>query len=1681
LSQSPRYCGRWGQRPLQTEFLNMAKHNRTLKLISLLLTLTFCVVDLGGTVPLKETVPQTMKGVGYGNSVQRQNLSVSFPNTSSDLEFPSLKLDPEEKAYFDRAVAEDRETLFFEYGKLPDNHPATLYVRDIAGEVFGKDAEDYQVFILPDLHEINAMAFPDGTIVIGEALMRFVKHTEELKAIILHEAIHIRRKHNEMREVQLKRITDDIVREILAPIGITRIFELEADMRWVFGEFDKFNVNPLGLATFSERYAILQENTHVRESWNFTHGSMQDRALNMESIFYFFDLETLSHDLGDEIPETIKQSLANSPNRHLHFRSDLSDYSSPEELEIIKAKRLALAREMPIGFITLAIRSIGSFLTERPRKTEIDAFDITEKPPGYDDEKYEPEPLFRDEEPWESKPDSDYPDEVDDDLEQEEVDAFEEEEREQRMQKAKAAEKRAHNRKVFNILLNRIDRELFPKEQWPHDQERDLAIDLFLELYNRTSNPSAIARIREKFPFPTLTQPEDILLIAKILDSDKFESLLPLIPASSSPLFLTQKITLSLIEILNIREDPTKSKIEQFVSLVNTFSQSLSGFYQSQATSKLTVENIQTSILGHLEKALGEDGLPFFNLAQEMMGISEEKEEPKFDSQIKEGDRELVEQIHRQITRNVRFNESFSLKSYQEVLDQTKKHLADKSKEEVIRFFQIATNTHRETLWSNIALKVTELKAQKQTAPVFEETSADVASFKLQMLALYRLFEHVVVTWPQFEKISEDEKNAFLIKTLNDSVFSKTLFVDEELILQKKSGAELSLATDNTNKFSDFAIMETDIDPLTGQTVVAGESSVLTEKDQAYLESKLNTVEEIWLQRKRTAPQIHYLYEVFYAKEGTPFFTKEIFSLILAKYFADTSGWQDFFDRASLFEKQGIPIFEIMKNHRTNFGVVLSKIWPSLPASPNRAELEMIRKLIDVVVDPFLQGQLATYYYELIWPTLDFNEKLDLIFENLQSGIFETDRLNTFIEEEVETEAQLRGIRNKIKRFPDSLIANSSQNLGIASIASEFDTNEKFKLELLLALLTSWESDQDLQTVLMQTIYSIFKPSTGDDKRDVVNDTVETAENIKNRLLRMSEPAKWFLLRRLLTGKAGLISQLKNRNDFFSALLEKTVEREESSTLMGVIDEVISALTKAKNWKPLFFALQHILTEQIGIPPEEQSPLNTLMLEQLTGDFNASYIHAISTYFHEEKTLTAMAEDAERQQKLFWRFNNNFTLYSEELLRQELIKRGVVSPEQKRELFSPLAFTVEVGQHIGSLAVRFLQLLPQFMELSDEEQKAFSHVYDGIFGQSKLAATAMLEREWPEIWDEIAKVEERVGGGSLMTVYKVEPKEGKKEVIKVLNPNLEFLLETSVTFVEELLDILEEQNGKKYTAARMVLEDVREWIERDVNFEGFLEKDKQFREENSGFTEEGFAYEMYVPESKGPDSKFFIREEFIEGLTLTQWDEIIQAGHDPKQIVSLIVKNHVSQLERGRVHSDVHIGNFRMTDDRRIAILDRNFSLELDEKMQEIVETILNPMKLAAMPSPDFIQLLVATSRTPVSDEARAALIQFWDGTKAEIMQGNWGGVSQFLVAIREQGLRLPLEMTLTFKNLNSLQQLSLQAGFGNLFEAFLFTPEPGPMKPIVREVPQSKQKADSGRKNLGTRSSEVKIYYESA
>jgi len=405
------------------------------------------------------------------------------------------------------------------------------------------------------------------------------------------------------------------------------------------------------------------------------------------------------------------------------------------------------------------------------------------------------------------------------------------------------------------------------------------------------------------------------------------------------------------------------------------------------------------------------------------------------------------------------------------------------------------------------------------------------------------------------------------------------------------------------------------------------------------------------------------------------------------------------------------------------------------------------------------------------------------------------------------------------------------------------------------------------------------------------------------------------------------------------------------------------------------------------------------------------------------------------------KYDENHIKYETEV--QKLNKRNMASPwvhgiqeklrsfipddaRDSRIQYSPLEFIVEGAKNLGAPGVRFLQLLGQYIEVPEDFQREFSKVYDSVFGQSKLAAYILLEREWDSFKTEVKEIGDSVGGGSLMTVYEIFMNDGQKEVVKVLNPNVEYHTEESFEVIKTTIEALARED-KSYNTALQIIDDIKKWIINDINFENFLEKDRQFYENNNGFTN-GNKYSIKVPQSNGIENKFYKREEYIDGINLTRPDELAAKGHDLKGIVSVIASDYMSQIASGLVHSDVHPGNYRITEDNLVAILDRNYVLELDPE---------DMMLLYGLATSKDTENKLNTLISYLSHYNERITLDF-RGQLGQIMDTESGmeQLSSVVRYIRKSKMNLPLKISLMIKNMMALNSLSKSVGFKDVYDA---------------------------------------------
>lgn len=738
---------------------------------------------------------------------------------------------------------------------------------------------------------------------------------------------------------------------------------------------------------------------------------------------------------------------------------------------------------------------------------------------------------------------------------------------------------------------------------------------------------------------------------------------------------------------------------------------------------------------------------------------------------------------------------------------------------------------------------------------------------------------------------------------------------------------------------------------------------------------------------------------------------------------------REFFDYIYSYEERQEKIEDILKDNRDLLSPLVDHLINDMETK--QMDIYTLQEIIIMsswVTDPFLKNALLRFAYNTYGDELSFDEKLNLLFpHDRKAALNDVKNQQSFIETDVRTKEQYHLTKERVKTNIDDILQNGRVEVGAATILSGsntrfFNTNKFFEVAL---------QSSDNEIALRRFIYNemtsrhISSEDDDDEGKDKYDKSgVFKADKILRSLYNLDDFGREVLLRKLMTDEFGVLINPDKKRKFLDFLLSQWVSQDkENFQLIKVLDHVKNALKDSKQWELLYFALKGTMREKFAVPPPptKQAKWNDLyeVEEDLRGSSRAS---AVSAELNWSSVPAKAQSDPEKHIQAY-------NAYNERRLTSFLSREGYLH-ETDNQRITPIELVKEVASKAGAPGVRFLQLLPQFVDIDDQYEKSFSEVYDSMQGQSKLAALMLLEREWPELWQNVESVGERIGGGSIATVYTIETHAGEKQVVKVRNPNITYHLDQTYAFATDILSRLK-RLGAPYVACQTALDDIKTWINEDVNFKDFLSKDKKFNEQNSGFKPNGYNYEIKVPRSYEPQSEYFIREEYIEGKNLSEWDVLVSEGHDMKQIIGLIIRNYVSQVMQGHVHSDVHIGNFRVTPDRQVAVLDRNFFLELSDSERSIITGMFNP----------FIPLnqkVSELSKYLNSDHRHQDAI---NSLAESISNRNWIVVQKKLLELRQKGIKLPLNFSLLLKNFHVLQRLSQKAGFEDLMEAYFYQP----------------------------------------
>lgn len=261
------------------------------------------------------------------------------------------------------------------------------------------------------------------------------------------------------------------------------------------------------------------------------------------------------------------------------------------------------------------------------------------------------------------------------------------------------------------------------------------------------------------------------------------------------------------------------------------------------------------------------------------------------------------------------------------------------------------------------------------------------------------------------------------------------------------------------------------------------------------------------------------------------------------------------------------------------------------------------------------------------------------------------------------------------------------------------------------------------------------------------------------------------------------------------------------------------------------------------------------------------------------------------------------------LLREKLLKLGPTF--------------IKTGQSLATRA----DLLP--VEYIQELAKLQDEVPPFPSQQARAIIESELRARIEDIFEGFE--DQPIAAASLGQVHRARLRTGQVVAIKIQRPGIEAQIEFDISVLRRIARRLERYpNLVRGVDWQGTLDAFHTTIHEEMNYEQETRNAEVFRKNFSRWKE------VYVPQIYAVFStRRLIVMEFIDGLKVTDSEQLAAAGQDPHEVVKLLARTYLKQLlEDGFFHADPHPGNLRVMADGRLAFFDFGMVGRLDMKLQ---------------------------------------------------------------------------------------------------------------------------------------------------
>ncbi len=285
--------------------------------------------------------------------------------------------------------------------------------------------------------------------------------------------------------------------------------------------------------------------------------------------------------------------------------------------------------------------------------------------------------------------------------------------------------------------------------------------------------------------------------------------------------------------------------------------------------------------------------------------------------------------------------------------------------------------------------------------------------------------------------------------------------------------------------------------------------------------------------------------------------------------------------------------------------------------------------------------------------------------------------------------------------------------------------------------------------------------------------------------------------------------------------------------------------------------------------------------------------------------------------------------------------------------------------------------------------------------------------------------ESPIAAASLGQVYKGRLKTGEEVAVKVQRPGLADQI-TKDIYIIRVLAGWAERNIKQIRSDLISIVDefgTRIFEEMDYTHEG--ENAERFAK-LYGYLPEVLVPGIY-PQYTG---RRVLTMEWIEGIKLTELDELKRRGIDPTHVIEVGVQCSLRQLlEHGFFHADPHPGNLLVTPDGKLAYLDFGMMCEVEPYqryglIEAIVHMVNRDFEALAQ---DYVNLEFLTPETDLSPIIPALAGVFDNALGASVAELNLKSITdEFSALMYEYPFRVPAYYALIIRSLVTLDGIAI-------------------------------------------------------